>query len=75
MLSYFKWTEIALIYYVARSDLIPRCTPLISDFETLVNSNDNLTITYRRQMSVITNTSYATVLRNLKELARGEQLN
>ncbi|ULT92672.1 hypothetical protein L3Y34_010039 [Caenorhabditis briggsae] len=70
MISYFKWSEIALIYYVARSDLIPRCTPLISDFETLVNSNDNLTITYRRQMSVITNTSYATVLRNLKELAR-----
>ncbi|EGT33023.1 CBN-GCY-22 protein [Caenorhabditis brenneri] len=70
MISYFKWSEIALIYYVARSDLIPRCTPLISDFETLVNSNDNLTITYRRQMSVITNTSYATVLKNLKELAR-----
>ncbi|CCM09401.1 Receptor-type guanylate cyclase gcy-22 [Caenorhabditis elegans] len=70
LLEYYKWTEIALIYYVARSDLIPRCTPLISDFEGLVNNNDNLTITYRRQMSVITNTSYATALRNLKELAR-----
>uniref|UniRef100_A0A8R1HG75 Guanylate cyclase n=1 Tax=Caenorhabditis japonica TaxID=281687 RepID=A0A8R1HG75_CAEJA len=70
MVDYFQWTEIALIYYVARSDLIPRCSPLISDFETLVNSNDNLTITYRRQMSVITNTSYASVLKNLKDLAR-----
>ncbi|CAI2352479.1 unnamed protein product [Caenorhabditis sp. 36 PRJEB53466] len=70
MISYFQWTEIALIYYVARSDLIPRCSPLISDFEDLVNDNDNLTITYRRQMSVITNTSYASVLKNLKDLAR-----
>ncbi|CAI5451904.1 unnamed protein product [Caenorhabditis angaria] len=70
LLTYFQWTEIAMIYYVARSDLIPRCSPLITDFESLANDNDNITITYRRQMSVITNTSFATALKNVKDLAR-----
>jgi hypothetical protein len=32
-LKQFDWTEVALLYTIRRSDLVPRCSYLVSDID------------------------------------------
>ncbi|KAL6741093.1 hypothetical protein Aduo_014383 [Ancylostoma duodenale] len=66
----YRWTEVAVMYYSSRSDLIPRCSLIISDLETLMNNNANTTMTYRRQLQNITNSTFKNVLSAIREVSR-----
>ncbi|RCN51966.1 ligand-binding protein, receptor family [Ancylostoma caninum] len=66
----YQWKEVAVVYYSSRSDLIPRCSLVIKDLENLMNNNANTTMTYRRQLQNITNSTFKTVLRALKDVSR-----
>ncbi|KAK6754096.1 hypothetical protein RB195_013228 [Necator americanus] len=66
----YQWQEIAVVYYATRSDLVPRCSLIISDLESLIDDNQNMTITYLRQLRNFTNDTFKNVLRSLKEVSR-----
>ncbi|KIH58367.1 ligand-binding protein, receptor family [Ancylostoma duodenale] len=66
----YRWKEVAVMYYSSRSDLIPRCSLIISDLETLMNNNANTTMTYRRQLQNITNSTFKNVLSAIREVSR-----
>uniref|UniRef100_A0A914E2D4 Receptor ligand binding region domain-containing protein n=1 Tax=Acrobeloides nanus TaxID=290746 RepID=A0A914E2D4_9BILA len=66
----FQWNEFAFIYAIRRSDLIPKCSYLASDIDNAVTNEDNMTMTYKRN---IANDSYEILkekLVGLKKLAR-----
>uniref|UniRef100_A0A7I5EBS6 Guanylate cyclase n=1 Tax=Haemonchus contortus TaxID=6289 RepID=A0A7I5EBS6_HAECO len=66
----YHWKEVAVVYYSARSDVIPRCSLIMDDLETLMNDNPNMTMTYRRQISNFTNATFKNVLQAIKDVSR-----
>ncbi|KIH55399.1 ligand-binding protein, receptor family [Ancylostoma duodenale] len=66
----YQWKEVAVVYYSSRSDLIPRCSLVVKDLENLMNDSVNTTMTYRRQLQNITNSTFKTVLRAIKDVSR-----
>ncbi|KAK5968549.1 hypothetical protein GCK32_012881, partial [Trichostrongylus colubriformis] len=66
----YNWREVAVVYYSARSDVIPRCSLIVEDLELMMNDNPNMTMTYRRQVSNITNSTFKNVLRAIKDVSR-----
>ncbi|VDO81834.1 unnamed protein product [Haemonchus placei] len=66
----YHWKEVAVVYYSARSDVIPRCSLIVDDLEALMNDNPNMTMTYRRQISNFTNATFKNVLQAIREVSR-----
>ncbi|EPB69337.1 hypothetical protein ANCCEY_11564 [Ancylostoma ceylanicum] len=66
----YQWKEVAVVYYSSRSDLIPRCSLIVRDLEILMNNNANTTMTYRRQLQNITNSTFKNVLKSIKDVSR-----
>ncbi|CAJ0592016.1 unnamed protein product [Cylicocyclus nassatus] len=66
----YQWSEVALIYYVARSSLLPRCSLVMNDLELLMNDYLNITITYRRQLLNYNNDTFKNALQGLKSVSR-----
>lgn len=133
LLQFNSWTDIAMLYYVSRSSLIPRCDNIFSDLEVkqfasavrlflrkrfgeliqklayynriitvirkqrrygsahyfeglihpsdgciifckrqnLMNANVNMSIAYRRQLFTISNETFSSALKSIKEVSRG----
>ncbi|PAV79766.1 hypothetical protein WR25_07922 [Diploscapter pachys] len=70
LLNRYQWTDIALVYYVSRSDDIPRCSLIANDIEDQVNGAQNTTIVYRRQLTNITNSTFRNMMVSIKEVTR-----
>ncbi|KHJ89072.1 hypothetical protein OESDEN_11116 [Oesophagostomum dentatum] len=68
--QHYEWTEIGLIYYISRSNLLPRCSLVMADLETLMNGYMNMTITYRRQVLNYNNDTFKNALQGLKGVTR-----
>ncbi|RCN48265.1 hypothetical protein ANCCAN_05680 [Ancylostoma caninum] len=70
ILNRYQWNEIALIYYTARSSLIPRCSLVMADLEDLTNGVLNMTITYRRQLLNYSKDTFLSALKSIKDVSR-----
>ncbi|CAD6193362.1 unnamed protein product [Caenorhabditis auriculariae] len=70
LLELYNWQDIAIISYITRSSLIPRCSSVFADFENLISSNPNITIVYRRQITSISNTTLTSTLDAIQQVAR-----
>ncbi|KIH59800.1 hypothetical protein ANCDUO_09956 [Ancylostoma duodenale] len=70
ILNRYQWSEVALIYYAARSTLIPRCSLVMADLEDLTNGILNMTITYRRQLLNYNNDTFRSALKSIKDVSR-----
>uniref|UniRef100_A0A1I7XLM2 ANF_receptor domain-containing protein n=1 Tax=Heterorhabditis bacteriophora TaxID=37862 RepID=A0A1I7XLM2_HETBA len=66
----FEWQEIAVLYYASRSNLIPRCSLVINDLEITLDNDRNMTLVYRKQFMNITNSTFRSALKSLKEVSR-----
>ncbi|KAK6753731.1 hypothetical protein RB195_012989 [Necator americanus] len=70
ILQRFQWSEIALVYYASRSNLVPRCVLVMTDLENLMNGILNMTVTYRRQLLNFNNDTFRNTLKALKDVSR-----
>ncbi|VDL84587.1 unnamed protein product [Nippostrongylus brasiliensis] len=70
LLQTYQWTDVAIIDYVSRSSLIPRCSYVFSDLEDILNANTNMNIAYRRQLTAINNATFKTILSAIKDVSR-----
>ncbi|PIO73373.1 hypothetical protein TELCIR_04651 [Teladorsagia circumcincta] len=69
-LQRYGWSDIAMIYYLARSSLIPRCSNIFNDLEILLNANSNMTIAYRRLLLAYNNETFRNSLQAIKDVSR-----
>lgn len=86
ILDYYDWDTIAVVYYVYRSPLIPRCTlvlsaldvttyrnPLDKPFQDLIiNTSSNISIIYRKRLRSDAVSEMRTALQELSSQTRGE---